>query len=1179
MSNSSFGAHSGLGSGLDEILIPAITNTEISSSPLAGRLANNLNQQGNHLVVIDSAVDNIEQLIAGIDSARVVVLDSDRNGIEQISEVLAEYVRVPGESDQTAPGTDDLTGEPLDSLHVVSHGEQGQVQLGNTTLDTEAIALYETEISGWGEAISSEGDILFYGCNLAVGTAGLQFVDRLSQLTGADVAASDDLTGAGGDWDLEVTTGSIEAQAILDSVTQTSYLGTLASYNGNEYVLTDGPKTWEIAQAEARNIGGNLVTINDAAEEAWLKETFGTDEGFWIGLSDRVNEGQFTWANGDAVTYTNWFPGEPNDAGGAQDYARMNFLGSKQWDDAGSGSFFTGIIEIEPVPVSGEKTYNGSTYVLTGEKSWEAAQAEAEAKGGNLVTINNAAEEAWIQENFGTNRDFWIGFNDIETEGQFEWASGEAVTYTNWAPGEPNNGAGFGEQDYGRMNFGANNEWDDHFANISLQGLIEIKGDVPPDPEPPIPEPPNPEPPDPEPPTTNPGNISIKTNLINIGENAGSARINIVRTGGRDGDLTVDYRTFDESAEVGEDYEETTGSVVFFNGEIQKSVSIPIINDDESESNERFNFTIDNVQGGAGLAAPRTAQITIVDDDGEPPIPKSFGGNQYVLTNGSKSWEEAQVEAAEKGGNLVTINSAEEEAWLQANYGINEDYWIGLNDVATEGQFEWVSGQDLNYTNWAAGEPNNGAGFGEQDFVRMNFGSTNEWDDYTNTLTLRGVIEIGGDNTPDDNPNPSNPPNPPNPTGEPTATTVYSGLNRPVAIEWTPDSSKMFIAEKGGAVKVAEDGNVLPTDFINIADQVNTANDRGLLDIAIHPNFPSTPYVYLLYSYDPPEAAGNSGLAGRDGGGNRAGRLTRVTADASNDYRTAVSGSEVVLVGKNSTWENFNGFVDSTVNFDEPPAGILPGGGNLQDFMAADSNSHSIGSIEFGSDGLLYASNGDGTSYNRPDPRTKRVQDVDNLSGKILRIDPITGQGVSSNPFYNGNPDSNQSKVYQLGLRNPFRFVMSPTTGQPVIGDVGWKTWEEINTGGAGANFGWPYFEGENQTGEYNTLPSAIEFYASNPDVTDPSLSLNHSTGINAIIMGDVYDGNTYPDKYDGDVFFNDVGRGIVSHANIDGAGNITGAEEFIRDSVFVVQMRTGPDGDLYYVDLNDGEVGKWEFA
>ncbi|MEM7761380.1 MAG: sugar dehydrogenase, partial [Cyanobacteria bacterium P01_A01_bin.40] len=125
---------------------------------------------------------------------------------------------------------------------------------------------------------------------------------------------------------------------------------------------------------------------------------------------------------------------------------------------------------------------------------------------------------------------------------------------------------------------------------------------------------------------------------------------------------------------------------------------------------------------------------------------------------------------------------------------------------------------------------------------------------------------------------------------------------------------------------------------------------------------------------------GQNGLAGADGNGNRAARLTRITADASTNFTTAVPGSEVVILGTNSTWDNFNAFANGTNNFNEPPAVILADGTNLQDFLAADSESHTIGSVEFGPDGALYVSNGDGTSYNQVDPRTVRVQDIDNLS-------------------------------------------------------------------------------------------------------------------------------------------------------------------------------------------------------
>ena len=98
-------------------------------------------------------------------------------------------------------------------------------------------------------------------------------------------------------------------------------------------------------------------------------------------------------------------------------------------------------------------------------------------------------------------------------------------------------------------------------------------------------------------------------------------------------------------------------------------------------------------------------------------------------------------------------------------------------------------------------------------------------------------------------------------------------------------------------------------------------------------------------------------------------------------------------------------------------------------------------------------------TFNFTDVRALRALSVDSLNGKILRIDPITGEGYPDNPFYNGNPNSNRSKVYSLGLRNPFRTTVNTFTNEPFIGDVGWGTWEELNTG-RGKNFGWPCYEG-----------------------------------------------------------------------------------------------------------------------
>ncbi|MFM6908056.1 MAG: lectin-like protein, partial [Dolichospermum sp.] len=106
--------------------------------------------------------------------------------------------------------------------------------------------------------------------------------------------------------------------------------------------------TWRQAQAQAVTLGGNLVTVNDAAENQFLVNTFGGTERLWIGLTDEVTEGTFKWANGEAVTYTNWSPGQPDDNFGGQDYAYINFQNPGKWDDAGitDNLNFRGIIEI-----------------------------------------------------------------------------------------------------------------------------------------------------------------------------------------------------------------------------------------------------------------------------------------------------------------------------------------------------------------------------------------------------------------------------------------------------------------------------------------------------------------------------------------------------------------------------------------------------------------------------------------------------------------------------------------------------------------------------------------------------------------------------------------------------------------------------------------------------------------
>jgi glucose/arabinose dehydrogenase len=1187
----------------------------------------------SNLIFIDANITDYLNLIPENNHEEIIILDRNRDGIEQITDVLANQ-----------------KNSTIDSIQIISHGDRGKLQLGNAILTTANLSSYQKHLVNWQSALSQNADLLFYGCNLAGDESGVNFVQKFSQMTNADIAASQDLTGnsaLGGNWTLEFTIGDIE----VSTIAVPRYNSILATYNGNEYVLTNTASSWTEAQAEATARGGNLVTINDSAEEAWLKQTFGENSGYWIGINDVESEGNFEWVSSQPVSYTNWAPGEPNN-NGSQDYGWMNYGNTRQWDDVGGAAIFRGIIEIgDANPTQPQVfTYNGNEYRLTsGISSWQQAQAEATARGGNLVTINDSAEEAWLKQTFGESG-YWIGINDVESEGNFEWVSSQPVSYTNWAPGEPNNN---GSQDYGWMNYGNTRQWDDVGGAALFPGIIEVGDDN----------------------SLKPGVIGLVTNTYQVNEENGTVEVTILRTQGNDGAITVDYQTFDASATAGEDYLEVSGTVTFADGETSKTVSIPILDDNQLEEKENFSFTIDNVTGGATLLVPRTALINILDDEAElDPIFDfdNFSDVSQLAFNGS----------AGASANVLRLTSATNNqagsAFFKRPLAINTDTFFsnqfqfrisgGQGSGGADGLIFMLqnsndglnalgfTGGDLGYGNVQnASISNIGQSLAiEFDTYRNSWDTNNNhisvlrdgnvsnalvtvnapldlnngsvittWIDYNGATNLLEVFLASSTVKPETaflslnidlvsvvgsqaslgfsagtggltnnheiqnwqlTTNSTLLPEPPPPLSL-TSETVISGLNQPTAIEWTPDGETLFIAEKRGVIKVFKDGQLRSVPFIDIADRVNGVRDRGLLDLAVHPDFfNGSPYVYALYTYDPPQVFQNTGLAGPDGIGNRAARLTRITADASTNFTTAIPGSEVVILGANSTWENFNAFANSTNNFNEPAAGILADGTNLQDFLAADSESHTIGAVEFGTDGALYVSNGDGTSYNRVDPRTVRVQDIDNLSGKILRIDPITGKGLADNPFYNGNPDANRSKVYQYGLRNPFRITIDPRNNDLYVGDVGWTQWEEINRAEAGANFGWPYYEGGSgnnlQTGGYRDLPAAQSFYSSGQTATPAIRALNHSTdGINAIVLGDIYTGDAFPEEYRGDLFFSDLGQGIVRNISFDESGNITSVDTFTTGANVVVQIIQAPNGSLYYVDLDDGLVGRWQFV
>jgi len=321
-----------------------------------------------------------------------------------------------------------------------------------------------------------------------------------------------------------------------------------------------------------------------------------------------------------------------------------------------------------------------------------------------------------------------------------------------------------------------------------------------------------------------------------------------------------------------------------------------------------------------------------------------------------------------------------------------------------------------------------------------------------------------------------------------------TGLIDATALAQAPDG-RWFVATQGGALRVVKAGALLAAPFVQLT--VDSSGERGLIGVALHPDFASNGYVYVYYT------------STQNGAHNRISRFT-----ASGDV--ALAASEVKL-------------------FDLP--------------ALSSATNHNGGALHFGIDGTLYIGVGDNANG-------AQAQDRSSVFGKLLRING-DGSIPSDNPFYAATTGQARA-VWAYGLRNPFTFAVQPVTGRIHINDVGESTWEEINLGAAGANYGWPGSEGPDGVTTAITGPLfAYKHSATSPPGSGPG---GFFTGI-AIAGGSFYPSSgPFPAMYQGSYFFADFGSGFV--ARFDAANSA--AYAFGSVSGNPVDMRTGLDGALY---------------
>ena len=205
-------------------------------------------EQRQELIFVDAATPDYEQLLNAVNTSsaetafQIFVLQSDRDGIEQISEILAGF-------------------DSVDAMHLVSHGNETGFQLGNTWLDQQALSDSSELLSGWASMLQEDADILIYGCNLAAAETGLRLIDDLAGLTGADVAASTDLTGdadQGGDWELEHEAGQVESEVAFSAGAQTAWKGLLLNTGTAIWTdMTTAPKEVVTEDWDGSNFSGS----------------------------------------------------------------------------------------------------------------------------------------------------------------------------------------------------------------------------------------------------------------------------------------------------------------------------------------------------------------------------------------------------------------------------------------------------------------------------------------------------------------------------------------------------------------------------------------------------------------------------------------------------------------------------------------------------------------------------------------------------------------------------------------------------------------------------------------------------------------------------------------------------------------------------------------------------------
>ncbi|MEM7473566.1 MAG: DUF4347 domain-containing protein [Planctomycetota bacterium] len=362
-------------------LIPA-DSSDVQTEETAPLLSGETDQaqESVSLIFMDSSVpdheglqDLIDQREGSAQNTQLIVLDSDQDGIEQITDVLLRHGQVS-------------------SVHIISHGDDGQVRLGNTWLNQQTLTAHASQFFNWRDSLHSDADILFYGCDLAATEDGRELIESIAALTDADVAASDDLTGhasLGGDWDLEFASGTIESAVVFDEAAKANW----------QHVLN--------VTVDATSTG---VTAENRGSDSVAHTTSGTDRLMLVGISFGQDKGEQV----SSITYN----GENLTLVGAQDHSADDKTRVEIWallaPDLGTHNVVINYSDDDHVGATiGVMTFNG---VDQASPLGVFSGAEGSSSNASTVVGSSTGETVFSVLAFDSGTDFDLSPDAGQTE-------------------------------------------------------------------------------------------------------------------------------------------------------------------------------------------------------------------------------------------------------------------------------------------------------------------------------------------------------------------------------------------------------------------------------------------------------------------------------------------------------------------------------------------------------------------------------------------------------------------------------------------------------------------------------------------------------------------------------------------------------------------------------------------